>query len=289
MSHHYSGPAWGFPRGDSRLDLTDLYAFCKSREKAKSVLLMNVHPSVGENPPGDTTEEAFAPEALYELKIDLDDDAVADIAYRVRFSSSKDSPQTATLRRVEGAEAAATSDGGQVIVNRAPVSMGRKALVTEAGDYRFFAGWRSDPFFFDRHGALNNLQFTGDDFFADKNVCSVVLEVPNSELGPKKVGMWQPTPVQSDGGVWIQVVRGHGPTTFPGFSLCKTTTRTFASFHSRECDSKGAPRQRRLEHSRHGESSSGVCDRFTMEERIGVHQRTKRNHCFLLSQVGQGV
>jgi len=211
MSHHYSGPAWGFPRGDSRLDLTDLYAFCKSREKAKSVLLMNVHPSVGENPPGDTTEEAFAPEALYELKIDLDDDAVADIAYRVRFSSSKDSPQTARLRRVEGAEAAATSDGGQVIVNRAPVSMGRKALVTEAGDYRFFAGWRSDPFFFDRHGALNNLQFTGDDFFADKNICSVVLEVPNSELGPKKVGLWHRTLVQSDDGAWIQVERGARP------------------------------------------------------------------------------
>ena len=27
MSHHYSGPALGFPHGDARLDLTDLYAF----------------------------------------------------------------------------------------------------------------------------------------------------------------------------------------------------------------------------------------------------------------------
>jgi hypothetical protein len=26
MSHHYSGPDFGFPRGDARLDLTDLYA-----------------------------------------------------------------------------------------------------------------------------------------------------------------------------------------------------------------------------------------------------------------------
>ena len=63
--------------------------------------------------------------------------------------------------------------------------MGRDARVTEAGDYRFFAGWRSDPFFFDTLGALNNLQFTGDDFFADKDVCSIVLEVPNSALGWK--------------------------------------------------------------------------------------------------------
>jgi hypothetical protein len=33
---------------------------------------MNVHQSDGENPPGATTTEPFAPEALYELKIDTD-------------------------------------------------------------------------------------------------------------------------------------------------------------------------------------------------------------------------
>jgi hypothetical protein len=65
--------------------------------------------------------------------------------------------------------------------------------VTEAGDYRFFAGWRSDPFFFDTQGALNNLQFTGDDFFAEADVCSIVLEVPNSALGSKKIGLWHRT------------------------------------------------------------------------------------------------
>jgi hypothetical protein len=38
-----------------------------------------------------------------------------------------------------------------------------------------------------RHeGALNNLQFTGDDYFADKDVCSIVLEVPNSALVLKR-------------------------------------------------------------------------------------------------------
>src|SRR5215470_540237 len=141
--------------------------------------------SSGEPPPaGPTTAEPFSPEALYELKIDTDGDAVADIAYRVRFSSSGDGSQTATLRRVEGAQAAETGDGGQVIVEATAVSTGRTARVTEAGGYRFFAGWRSDPFFFDTKGALNNLQFTGDDFFADKDVCSIALEVPNSVLGP---------------------------------------------------------------------------------------------------------
>jgi hypothetical protein len=140
-------------------------------------------------------------------------DAVADIAYRVRFSSSKGGAQTATLRRVEGAQAAETADGGQAIVEGAPVSTGREARVTEAGDYRFFAGWRSDPFFFDRRGALNNLQFTGDDFFADKEVCSIVLKVPNSALGPKEVGLWHRTLVRADGagGGWVQAERGAWP------------------------------------------------------------------------------
>jgi hypothetical protein len=213
MSHHYSGPDWGFPHGDARLDLTDLYVFPKPGDAGKSILIMNVHPSVGENPPGPTTADPFAPEALYELKIDTDGNAVADIAYRVRFSSSEGGAQTATLRRIEGAQAAGTGDGGQTIVEGAPVSTGREARVTEAGDYRFFAGWRSDPFFFDRQGALNNLQFTGDDFFADKDVCSIVLEVPNSALGPKEVGLWHRTLVQADGagGGWVQAERGARP------------------------------------------------------------------------------
>src|SRR6202140_5470348 len=198
MLHHYSGPDFGFPHGDARLDLTDLYAFPKPSEADKSILIMNVHPSAVVNPPGSTTREPFAPKALYELKIDTNGDAVADIAYRVRFSSSADGLQTATVRRVEGPQAAETNDSGQVMIKAAPVSTGRNAKVTVAGRYRFFAGWRSDPFFFDTRGALNDLQFTGDDFFIDKDVCSIVLEMPNSALGPKRVGLWARTLVGAE-------------------------------------------------------------------------------------------
>src|SRR5262247_3778337 len=143
MSHHYSGPDFGFPHGDARLDLTDLYAFLKPGDPGKSILIMNVHPSASENPPGPTTAEPFAPEALYEIKIDTDGDAVADVTYQARFALSKDGTQIATLRRMEGAQAAETGERGEVIVEGAPVSMGREARVTQAGDYRFFAGWRS--------------------------------------------------------------------------------------------------------------------------------------------------
>ena len=161
MSHHYSGPKLAFPHGDARLDLTDLYAFPKPGDSGKSILIMDVHPSFGYNPPGPTTAVPFATEALYELKIDTNGDAVADIAYRVRFSASAVGAQTATLRRVEGAEAAGTGEGGEIIISGVPVSTRQEPQVTEAGDYRFFAAWRSDPFFFDTQGAVNNLQFTG--------------------------------------------------------------------------------------------------------------------------------
>lgn len=210
MSHHYSGPDYGFPHGDARLDLTDLYAFPSPEKPGKSILIMNVHPSAGVNPLGPTTDEPFAPGAIYELKIDANGDFVADIAYRVIFSSSENGAQTAMLRRVEGAEATGTGDGGQIIIERAPVSTEHDAQVAEAGDYRFFAGWRSDPFFFDTQGALNNLQFTGDDFFADADVCSIVLEVPNSALGPNKIGLWHRT-LDGASGKWVQADRGALP------------------------------------------------------------------------------
>ncbi len=190
MSHHYSGPNIGFPRGDAQLDLTDLYAFPKPGEAGKSILIMDVHPSAGLKPPGPTTSEPFKPEARYEIKIDTDGDSIANISYEVRFSSFEGGKQSATLRRIEGAPAAGTGAVGMVLAEGAPVSIGREAHVTQAGDHRFFAGWRSDPFFFDVVGTLNNFQFTGSDYFADKDICSVVLEVPNAVFGAKAVGLW---------------------------------------------------------------------------------------------------
>src|SRR5947199_126711 len=109
MSHHYSGPQYGFPHGDARLDLTDLYAFSKPGDTGKSILIMNVHPSVSVNPPGPTTREPFATQAVYELKVDTNGDAVADIAYRVSFARSSDGEQLGTVRRGEGRDAAGTS------------------------------------------------------------------------------------------------------------------------------------------------------------------------------------
>src|SRR6202040_3758304 len=97
------------------------------------------------------------------------------------------------------------------------VSTGRQGQMTQVGHYRFFVGRRSDPFFFDVQGTLNNFQFTGEDFFADKDICSIVLEVPNSALGPKEVGLWARTLVLANGasGGWVQAERGARPNQTP--------------------------------------------------------------------------
>jgi hypothetical protein len=75
-----------FPEGDDTRP-TLFRSFPNPEDSSKSILIMNVHPSVHDfldhqTPLRQTTAEAFAPEALYELKIDTNGDAIADIAYR---------------------------------------------------------------------------------------------------------------------------------------------------------------------------------------------------------------
>jgi len=188
MSNHFSGPNFEPPNGDARLDITDLYAFQKPGEPSKSILIMNV------NPFAPTMADSFDPQTLYEIKIDTNGDAVADIAFRFSFSPIEaDGTQSATVRMATGQQAAGTGRGGTIIFQDAPVclSVDRPAQVVTAGDFKFFVGIRSDPFFVDLNGYMNNMQFTGDDFFIDKNVFSMALEVPNSALGANpKIGMW---------------------------------------------------------------------------------------------------
>jgi hypothetical protein len=206
MSHHYPGPDFAFPNGDARLNFTDMFAFPKPGDDSRTILIMNFHPSVGFNPKGPTSTVAFSTNAMYELMIDTDDDYVVDIAYSIRFADSP-SGQIATLRRIDGTSYARTGKEGVVIVEALPVSIGAEPSMTNAGDIRFFAGRRSDPFFFDVLGVLDNLKFTGQDFFADKNVSSIVLELPNAKLGAANVRLWART-VDGTSGSWLQADRG---------------------------------------------------------------------------------
>jgi Domain of unknown function (DUF4331) len=194
MADHLDAPGLMSPDSNPRTDITDIYAFQKPGDPHKSILVLNV------NPLAPTLANEFASNGLYELKIDTDGDALAEIAFRIAFTPLTHGQQWATVRRVAGEDANDDENGGEVIIKNAPVSFGSKTDITKAGPYKFFAGIRSDPFFFDLIGFLHNFQFTGSDFFIDKNVFGIVLEVPNHALGHNpKIGVWARTLLANGG------------------------------------------------------------------------------------------
>lgn len=184
----------GPPMGDAKTDITDLYAFLKPDDRedgelpGKSILMMNV------NPLAPALANEFESGAEYLIKVDTGKDAVEDITFRVTFSPKVGGRQTGRVERITGAESA-------VVISDAPVSFGAEAIVTVDGPYKLFAGLRSDPFFFDLLGFIDDFNFVNGDFFADKNVFAIVLEVPNSALGltPATTSLWARTRIRQNG------------------------------------------------------------------------------------------
>ena len=194
MSHHVSGLGISPTSMDPRSHITDLFVFQKPGDAGKTILAMGI------NPESPITEDAVDSESVYEFGVDNDADAVTDVAFRVRFSPVTAGSQTASVQLVAGRDAAADLSAGETIVAGAPVTFGAEPQITTAGDFRFFGGLRSDPFFADPVGAADNFNWTGKDFFADKNVFGIVLEVPNSALGAHpQVGVWARVLVPHDG------------------------------------------------------------------------------------------
>src|SRR5919201_3285297 len=113
MADHLDAPGLMSPNMDASIDITDIYAFQAPDDASRAVLILNV------NPLAPTLAAAFNPNAIYELKVDTNGDAVADLAYRVRFSDPANGPQTAMVHRATGAMAAGNNNGGAIIINAA--------------------------------------------------------------------------------------------------------------------------------------------------------------------------
>jgi Domain of unknown function (DUF4331) len=202
MSDHLDAPGMKPPNMDASVDICDIYAFQKPGDANRSILVFNV------NPIAPTFADAFASEAIYELKVDTNGDAVAEIAYRFTFSPKEHGVQTATVRRASGQMARGSGREGDILFQDVPVVFAGEPTIAEADEYRFFVGMRSDPFFFDLEGFKNGMQFTGADTFLDKNVFSMVLELPNSALGNNsRVGIWGRVLIPKDGNPFFQIDR----------------------------------------------------------------------------------
>ena len=177
---HLDAPGLTPPGGDTRLDITDVYAFQSPSNPAHTVLIMGVNPLAGVLNNG-----TFNPNASYELKIDSNGDAKEDLTYKVTFSAPNGSlQQGVTLRRLPAA-----GGGGSVL---AKGNTGDSISIPGGGWIK--AGVFDDPFFFDLNGFLA-LDFCnpGSNFFNGLNISAIVLEVPSSWLGSNNIGVWAST------------------------------------------------------------------------------------------------
>ncbi|MEV6973039.1 DUF4331 family protein [Kitasatospora sp. NPDC093806] len=194
MSHHLSGPNLRSPRGDARLDLTDVFAFPAAGAPGRTVLIMNVNPFA----PTQGTE--FHPDAVYRLNVDNDGDHRADVAYSFTFSQPSTGAQSVTVHRATGAAAQKHEAGGDVLFADVPVAFGTTPHVVEAGGYKLSVGLRSDPFFADLEGIVNNFTWTGKDAMGETNVFGIALEVPDADLGPDPaIGVWARVSLHENG------------------------------------------------------------------------------------------
>ena len=195
---HLDAPGLTPPGGDTRLDLTDVYAF--RTPSGRTALVMNVN---GFSKPGQQATfasgiptVAATKRVSYNFRIDNNGDAREDVVLRVTFGEpNKRGIQSFQVRR-----------NGRLLIAGKTSAFG-KVHVNKRGSVRAYAGMRDDPFFFDLNGFLNILSsepgksFLGcrsprPDAFAGSNVSSIVLELKPSLLtrrGSSKIGVWAAT------------------------------------------------------------------------------------------------
>src|SRR3974390_1341741 len=108
MSHHLDSP---IARQDIRLDITDLYVF---RGEKGTVFVINVCHSIF----GPIPVPGYHHEGMYELKIDLNGDAVEEVSWRFAFDERDAAgKQRYVVRCIGGADAADPHAPGNVVAN----------------------------------------------------------------------------------------------------------------------------------------------------------------------------
>ncbi len=236
MSNHFTGLSLGPPLGDQRLDLCDLYAFQSPNDPARTVIILNANPSA----------DQFHPDAIYRLNIDNDGDCLTDLAISYAFSPAQNGKQTASVFVAKGAEARSPEVVGTKIIADAEISLGPKPNIVKSGAYTFFAGNRSDAFFFDYDGILalydtsggrnftaphlgGESPWTGKDSNTEANVLSTVIELPTSELAPNPlIRIWGRCSLRRDGAL-LHVDRAGHPSVSSFFNTDETKEEYNAS------------------------------------------------------------
>ena len=195
MSHHFDTPT---AREDPRLNLCDFYLFAGSAA-ATTAMAMTVNPAAHAD-----TVAPFRDEAVYAFRFDTDGDRCEDVSFKVRFGELPHRPSNAgdldNLQRYDVYRAEHAPDGlhGDVVA-AAQVNQ----IASGENGIRVFAGVVSDPFAGDAaaleafKAAFANGSYRPEvfrnriNFFHDRTIAAIVLEVPNRLIAnDARVSAW---------------------------------------------------------------------------------------------------
>ncbi|MFL5790350.1 MAG: DUF4331 domain-containing protein [Actinomycetota bacterium] len=234
---------------DPQADNTDLYAFVSPDAPSTVTIISNFIPF--EEPAGGPNFYQFGTGVRYDVRVDNNADAHADLVYRWTFTNhtrnpdtflyntgpvtSLDDPdlnmyQTYDVQRIDLTNHTKTTivhDATAVPSDVGTASMPdyddlRKEGIVSTGASKYFAGQSDDPFFADLrvfdllYGG--DLSETGDDTLKGFNVNALALQVPKGRLAKSGdaesnpiVGIWSTASRRAPGGNWVQVSRLGNP------------------------------------------------------------------------------
>ncbi len=227
--------------GDPKADATDLYAF-RSTDNSNSVtLIANYLPF--EEPAGGPNFYAFDDNVRYEINIDNNGDAIADIVYQFRFSTTIQNGKTFLYNtgpitsltdpdfniRQTYSVTKIKNGKSQVIgtnIPVPPVNVGPKstpdyaslqsgAVQTLGNGTKVFAGQSEDPFFVDLGGLFDLLTIRtlpgntggGVDGLKGYNVQSIAIQVPIMDITSSQLMPVSATSSDAVIGVWTTASR----------------------------------------------------------------------------------
>lgn len=177
-------------------DITDVYAF-RGQDTNNMVFVVNTQ---GLLSPGATAAATFSENVLTEINIDNNGDNVEDLVIQAIRRGDKMFFFGPVAPGTTGTSSTIHKENQAGNVKITPY--GSTAIVKTTDDgYKFFAGPRDDPFFFDLGqfksilmGTASGFNNPGTDTFAGTNVLSIVVEVPKSTLGSSSsINVWAET------------------------------------------------------------------------------------------------
>jgi len=196
-SHHNDS---ALAKKDSRLNLTDLYVF-PTRDASSTVFVLNVVKDAGRD-----GAKALHPDSTYNIDIDVDGDAREDLRLQFRFDvPAADGTQAYSVWRVDTAASgkAATRQlaSGQKLGDTSKLADGGRAWAGLAGDafaanavgyFKLLASVQTGKADFSVFDKPTN-------YFAEMDVISLVVEVPNTVFKKYDLKVWGSIDLKEDG------------------------------------------------------------------------------------------